>query len=170
LTVEQSNKLQYALIQEPEEVLRDFILQHIDLRPGFLEFVGYCRDNTIPLVIVSSGVDFYIDTVFAEIGMSNVELYCGHATFHKTGIDVIYRDPEGGIINAGFKEKYLVYLKKRSNKVIYIGDGLSDIGAAQNAYYVFARDNLLKLLDTDRVSGSAFSDFYDVVRQIDHIR
>ncbi len=170
LTVEQSNKLQYALIKEPAEVLRGFICQHIDLRPGFLEFTGYCRQNTIPLVVVSSGVDFYIETVFAEIGMLNAELYCGRATFQDSGIDVSYRDPEGEIVDAGFKEKYLMWLKRRSSKVIYIGDGLSDIEAAQKAYYVFARDNLLKLLDADRVPSSAFSDFYDVMWQIDRMK
>ena len=63
LTVEQSNILQFAFIKEPKEKLQEFVRQHIDLRPGFLEFVGYCRKNAIPIVIVSSGLDFYIKPV-----------------------------------------------------------------------------------------------------------
>ena len=166
LTVEQSNKLQYALIKEPREKLREFVCQHIELRPGFMEFASYCRDTDIPFVIVSSGLDFYIETVLTKIGMRDLELHCGQTAFGKDGIVVSYTDPEGNIINEGFKKKYLNWLKKRDSRVIYIGDGLSDLEAARNADYVFATDHLLRLLSTDSVACSAFSDFYDLLHQI----
>mgnify|MGYP000188545422 CR=1 FL=1 len=87
LTVEQSNKLQFALIKEPKERLQAFIRQHIELRPGFVEFVGYCQKSAIPFAIVSSGLDFYIEPVLAEIGMLDLELHCGQTTFSHDGID-----------------------------------------------------------------------------------
>ncbi len=59
LTVEQSNKLQFALIKEPKERLQEFVRQHIELRPGFVEFVRYCQESAIPFTIVSSGLNFY---------------------------------------------------------------------------------------------------------------
>ena len=165
LTVEQSNMLQYALIKEPKEKLQEFVCQHIEVRPGFLEFVKYCRDTGIPLVIVSSGLDFYIETVLIQIGMRNLELHCGQTAFGKDGIIVSYTDPEGNIINEGFKKKYLAWLKKRDNNIIYIGDGLSDLEAARNADYVFATGHLLRLLSADSIAYSAFSDFYDLLHR-----
>ena len=104
ITVEQSNKLQYAVIKEPEEKLQEFVRQHIEVRPGFLQFVRYCRDNGSPLVIVSSGLDFYIKTVLAQIGMSDLELHCGQTSFSKDGVfgsfvafgkAVLVIDPDG---------------------------------------------------------------------------
>jgi len=47
------------LIKEPEERLQAFVRQHIELRPGFVEFVRYCQESAIPFAIVSSGLDFY---------------------------------------------------------------------------------------------------------------
>ncbi len=169
LTVEQSNKLQYALIKEPKEKLQEFVCQHIEIKPGFLEFVRYCQDTGIPFVIVSSGLDFYIETVLAQIGMRNLELHCGQAFFGKDGMAVSYTDPEGNIINEGFKKKYLAWLKKRDKNISYVGDGLSDLEAARNADHVFATGHLLRLLSTDSVAGSAFSDFYDLLHQIRHL-
>jgi len=166
LTVEQSNKLQFALIKEPEERLQVFVRQHIELRPGFIEFVRHCQESAIPFAIVSSGLDFYIKPVLAEIGMPNLELHCGQTSFSRDGIDVSYYDPEGNITNNGFKKKYLTWLKKRGKNIIYLGDGLSDLEAARQADYVFATGHLERLLNAEAVACSAFSDFYDLLRQV----
>ena len=166
LTVEQSNKQQFALIKEPKDKLQYFISQHIELRPGFPEFIKYCRRSAIPFVIVSSGLDFYIKTVLAQIGMSDLELHCGQTSFGKNGITVSYTDPDGSAIDTGFKRKYLTWLKRQDQNIIYIGDGLSDVEAAQHADHVFATGHLLSLLATEPVTGNAFSDFYDILHQV----
>ncbi len=166
LTVEQSNQLQFSLIKEPKEKLQEFVRQHIEVKPGFVEFIRYCQESAIPFVIVSSGLDFYIEPVLIEIGMPDLELYCGQTSFSRDGIAVSYYDPEGNIISRGFKKKYLAWLKKREKNIIYLGDGLSDLEAACQADHVFATGSLLDLLDTHSVARSAFTDFYDLREQI----
>ncbi len=166
ITVEQSNKLQFALIKEPKERLQAFVRQHIELRPGFVEFVRYCQESAIPFAIVSSGLDFYIEPVLVEIGMPDLELHCGRTSFSRGGIDVAYYDPVGNIVSEGFKKKYLTWLKKRGTNIIYLGNGLSDFEAAREADHVFATGHLLDLLNTHSIERSAFSDFYDLQRQI----
>ena len=166
LTVEQSNKLQFALIKEPKERLQEFVRQHIELRPGFVEFVRYCQESAMPFVIVSSGLDFYIEPVLAQISVPDLELHCGQTSFGKNGIAVSYTDPEGNIVNEGFKYKCLTWLKKRGKDIIYIGDGLSDLEAARQANHIFATGHLLDLLSSAPVIYNGFSDFYDLLRQV----
>jgi len=166
LTVEQSNKLQFALIKEPKERLQEFVRRHIEVRPGFVDFVSYCRESAIPFVIVSSGLDFYIKPVLAQIGMPDLELYCGQTSFNGDGINVSYCDPEGNIINEGFKKEYLTWLKKRGKNIIYIGDGLSDLDAARQADHVFATGHLLGLLSSESIVCSGFSDFCDLLHRV----
>ncbi len=166
LAVEQSNKLQFALIKEPKERLQEFVRQHIELRPGFVEFVRDCQESAIPFVIVSSGLDFYIKPVLAQISMPDLELHCGKTFFGKDGIMVSYYDPGGNIIKKGFKGKHLSSLKKRGNNVVYIGDGLSDLEAARQADYVFATGHLSKLLSLESVLYYPFSNFKDVLYRI----
>ncbi len=166
LTVEQSNILQFAFIKEPKEKLQEFVSQHIELRSGFLEFVRYCRKNAIPIVIVSSGLDFYIKPVLAQISMPDLELHCGKTFFGKDGIIVSYYDSEDNIIKKGFKRKHLSSLKKRGNNVVYIGDGLSDLESARQADYVFATGHLSKLLSLESVLYYPFSNFKDVLHRV----
>ena len=166
ITVEQSNKLQFAMIKEPKEKLQEFIRQHIEVKAGFLEFVAYCSGTGIPLVIVSSGLDFYIETVLDEIGVSDLELHCGQASFSEGSIAVSYRDPEGNPLSDGFKQRYFTWLKERGRIVIYIGDGLSDLEAARQADHIFATGHLLKLLVAGSVTCSGFSDFHNLLQQV----
>ena len=94
ITVEESNKLQYMLIKEPKERLQKFVRQYIEVRSGLGEFIKYCRDSAIQFVIVSSGLDFYIEPVLAQIGIPDLELHCGQTSFGKDGIVVTYYDPK----------------------------------------------------------------------------
>ena len=166
ITVEESNKLQYILIKEPKERLQNFVRQCIEVRSGLGEFIKYCRDSAIQFVIVSSGLDFYIEPVLAQIGIPDLEWHCGQTSFVKDGIVVTYYDPEGNVISKGFKRKHLSSLKKRDNNVVYIGDGLSDLEAARQADHVFATGHLVTLLNTEAVACSAFSDFCDLLSQV----
>ena len=162
ITVEESNRRQYFLIKESKEKLQEFVRCHIDVRKGFPEFAAKCEAEGNHLVIVSSGLDFYIEVVLGELGMFDIELYCGKTEFTEKGIIVSYADQKGNIIRSGFKMSYLNWLKQRNKKVVYIGDGLSDLEAARYASYVFATDRLAKLLNDEHVPWSSFDNFIDI--------
>ncbi len=162
ITVEESNKRQFALIKEPKERLQEFVRCHIDIRQDFTEFIADCEAKGNQLVIVSSGLDFYIEVVLSELNMSDIELYCGKSEFNKKGIMVSYADQNGNTIEHSFKISYLNWLKQRGKKIIYIGDGLSDLEAACDADYVFATGHLATLLKEEHVSWSYFNSFIDI--------
>lgn len=166
LTVEVSNMRQYALIKESRGKLEEFARQNVEVRPGFLEFAELCREAGDGLVIVSSGLDFYIEAALDEIGASDLELHCARTAFGEDGIVVSYLDPEGSIIEEGFKKKWLARLEGQSDSVTYIGDGLSDLEAACAAAHVFATGHLHTLLSAASVAHHTFSDFHDILRQM----
>jgi 2-hydroxy-3-keto-5-methylthiopentenyl-1-phosphate phosphatase len=170
LTVEQSNQQQYALLRESREELHEFVRQAVEFKPGFLPFIEFCRTAGIRFVIVSSGLDFYIEAELEEIGAPELELYCARASFNEDGIGVTYFDPEGNIIDAGFKKSYLGWLKKQGNPIVYIGDGLSDFEAASAADYIFATHHLHRLLTESAVAHYTFTDFDDIKREISNLR
>lgn len=166
ITVEESNRRQFALIKASKERLQEFVRYHIQIRQGFPEFVADCEADGNDLVIVSSGLDFYIETVLKELDIFNIELYCGKTEFTEKGIVVRYTDHMGNGIEYGFKGIYLNWLKKRDRSVIYIGDGLSDLEAARNASYVFATGHLVTLLNEEHIPWSSFNNFFDVINRL----
>jgi 2-hydroxy-3-keto-5-methylthiopentenyl-1-phosphate phosphatase len=166
LTVEQSNILQYRLLKRDEEELREFVRRHAELRPGFTEFVHHCQKTGIPMIVVSSGLDFYIKITLEMAELDGLEIHSAHASFTNDGIAVTYRDPAGKLIDSGFKEGRLALLKERDSQIVYIGDGLSDVTAACQADHVFARDKLVNLLAARSIKCNPFSDFRDITGQL----
>ncbi|MFC2122376.1 MtnX-like HAD-IB family phosphatase [Bacteroidota bacterium] len=166
LTVEDSNQRQFAMIKEPRDKLVSFAREKAQVKAGFLEFVDYCRNSGIEFVIVSSGLDFYIEAVLEQIGVPNLELYCARTSFGRDGIDIEYIDLNGNRVEKGFKLQCFNQLKLRGEYVIYLGDGFSDLEAASAADYVFATGSLTALLDKKSVSYHSFTDFHDVLRQM----
>ncbi len=169
LTVEQSNRQQYALIKESRKTLQEFARQNVVVRPGFLQFVERCRATGIRFAIVSSGLDFYIEAVLSDIGAPDLELHCARTSFGQDGIVVTYFGPEGDALEDGFKKRYLGWLRSQGNPVIYIGDGLSDFDAACAAEYVFATDHLHRLLDASSVPHYTLSAFSDIWRHLSSV-
>lgn len=164
LTVEESNRRQFLLIKESRDLLQSFVRQNIKVRPGFLDFVKHCQSTTLRLVIVSSGLDFYIKTVLKSIGIPKAEVYCASTVFEQGNIVINYFDPEGYPITNGFKRRYMTWLRNQGSPIIYIGDGLSDFDAAKSAEYVFATGHLHRLLDVASIPHYSFSSFTDIVR------
>jgi len=162
ISVEESNRRQFALIKEPKKRLQEFVRGHIDVRQGFPELIANCEAKGNRLVIVSSGLDFYIDTALSELGMCDTELYCGKTEFNEKGIMVSYADQKGNAIKQGFKISKLNWLKQRDKTIVYIGDGLSDLEAARHANYVFATGHLAILLTEEHIYWSSFDNFFDI--------
>ena len=162
ITIEESNRRQFALIKEPKGRLQEFVRCHIDVRQGFPEVTADCEAKGNHLVIVSSGLDFYIEVVLSKLGMSDIETYCGKTEFNEKGIMVSYTAQKGNTIKHGFKISYLNWLKRRDKSIVYIGDGLSDLEAARHANYIFATGHLATLLTEEHVSWSSFDDFNDI--------
>ena len=170
VSVEESNRQQYALIRTHIGELQEIVLQTTEVRAGFKEFVEYCRGNDIGFAIVSSGLDLYIEPVLKELGLLDVERHSGQAHVTPEGILVDYIDPSGVNVAAGFKLSWLRELKKRGRPIVYLGDGLSDIEAAREADYVMARGSLLEHFRANALPYFSFETFYDVKGYVEELR
>ena len=166
LTVEQSNKLQFALVRGTKRRLQEFAIENATLRAGFKEFVVYCRNKDFPFVIVSSGLDLYIEAILASIEMLDLEYHCGRAFPGLHGYNVSYTDPNGNIIYEGLKLKFLRDFRQRDNEITFIGDGLSDLEAAKEADHIFATGHLHSLLHSSSIGHYPFANFFEILNWI----
>ncbi|MCX5696960.1 MAG: hypothetical protein NTU54_03145 [Candidatus Omnitrophica bacterium] len=70
---------------------------------------------------------------------------------------------------ANCKTRHLTKYSSAGNIVVYIGDGLSDTCAAQNASLVFAKGHLLEYLRKKGVSCTAFENLGDIQRYLGEV-
>ncbi|MCH7624727.1 MAG: HAD-IB family phosphatase [Chloroflexi bacterium] len=161
---------QFKLIKASKQEIEDFVLGNVVLRPEFGEFVDYCRGVGLKLVIVSSGLDIYIDMILGLLELEDLDVHSGKVTIGSDGMDVVYSNPDGDRIESGLKEAYVKHYKEAGHTVVYVGQGLSDIAPAEVADYVIARSSLAEHLTEQGISYDKFDTFQDVGKCLEEIR
>ena len=164
ISVAHFNTKAFAMLKTDRQTLVDFAKQTVKLRPGFDEFVSYCRRKGFELAIVSNGLDFYINAILQDIGVENIEVFAAQTRFSPRGMEVKYIGPDGSQLQDGFKEAYTKLFLSRGYRVVYVGNGRSDISAARLAHRVFATGELLALCKEVNLNCTPFIKFNDVVR------
>ena len=169
-SVEESNVRQYALITVSKKEIEEFARTKVVVRESFGGFVDYCRNAGIELVVVSSGLDLYINPTITREGLDGLEVHSARGNVTRNSIEVEYTDPSGKPLVRGFKEAYTREFKRKGYTVVYIGDGKSDIVPASEADFVIARSSLERHLKCKGLPYYGFETFEDVRLHVEEIR
>jgi 2-hydroxy-3-keto-5-methylthiopentenyl-1-phosphate phosphatase len=172
ISVQACNIIQFAMVKTDESTINDFLTNSglVEIRPGFKDLFDYCSEKGLDAVIVSNGLQLYIETILKNLGIENVEIYAARSRFGPDGIEITYPDPDSASIEDGFKEYYSKYLRKKGyDMMYYVGNGVSDIYPARHADHIFAIDGLLQQCQQENLVCTPFNDLYDVIRELDTI-
>ncbi len=166
ISVGEFNTKAFAMVKADKTMLLKALKDKIKVRAGFNELVNYCLRKGFRLVIVSNGLDFYINAILKDMGLENVEWHAATTACHPEGMKVQYIGPDGKRLEDGFKEAYTESFLKLGYRVIYVGNGDSDIAPARYAHYVFATGDLLTYCRGKNLDYKPFESFIDVIRDL----
>lgn len=167
ISVGSFNTKAFVMVKEGEETLKKFIRKNFEIRDAFRDMVDYCQNKGFRLVIVSNGMEFYIKTILEEIGVGGIEVIAANACFGGDGIEASYISPRGEKLQDGFKEAYIRSFLDEGYRIIYIGNGVSDIPSAGLASHVFATGQLLEYYREENLEHTPFNDFTDVLKGLE---
>jgi 2-hydroxy-3-keto-5-methylthiopentenyl-1-phosphate phosphatase len=167
ISVGEFNTKAFAMVKADKPTLLGALKGKVKVRAGFHELVEYCRRRGFRLVIVSNGLDFYIEATLKDLGLENIEVHAAQASFHTEGMEVQYVGPNGKRLEDGVKEAYTKSFLKLGYRVIYVGNGDSDFAPAKYAHHVFATGELLAYCREKNLNYKPFESFIDIVRDID---
>ncbi|MHB1134344.1 MAG: HAD-IB family phosphatase [Chloroflexota bacterium] len=155
---------QVALLGATRADMAAWARQHARLRAGFGAFVAYCRQQGLPLRILSAGLDFYIEEILAREGLAGLEVTCIGTEVTPSGVAV--RLPLAGYADlrslADFKSLLVQEEQARGRRVVFVGDGSTDFQAARLADYVFARAKLAEYCRRTGIPYAPFATFAEV--------
>jgi len=164
---------QMALVRASAEELVALIAA-IPLDPYFARFHQSIREAGVPFYVVSDGFDYVIRRVLRHCGVDG-ELLNGCHLFSSflrvEGRNTVIDFPhwplpcEHGC--ATCKPEVMQRMSGGHRPVIFIGDGLSDRFAVEQAEVVFARDKLLAYCRDHSVPCQPFSTFADIAQAIE---
>ena len=147
------------------EQVYDYI-KEFEIDTSFIAFVAYCKQNEIPVFVLSDGFENYIQYVFEREGLQDVRYFANKLTTSSSGsIQTVfpYTDEECTCC-ANCKRNHILEESDDEELTVYIGNGSSDTCPAQYCDIVFAKDDLLKFCERERISFFPYNSFTDVLR------
>ena len=167
ISVGDFNVRAFAMVKAGREELLEVVRDKVKLRAGLHQLVTYCQRRGFRFLIVSNGLDFYIKSILKDVGLGNIEVHAAQTRFHPGGLEVQYIGPDGTPLSSHFKEAYTREFLKQGYRVVYVGNGPSDISPASQAHHVFARDGLLDCCRERNLECEPFDDLNDIVKGLE---
>ena len=166
ITVGRFNTEAFAMVRADRQSLLEAVMDKVKIRPGFRELVEYCRRQDYRFVIVSNGLDFYIDEILRDIGRADIEVFSARTRFQPGGLEVQYIGPDGIPLDSDFKLAYTTLFLNHGYRIIYTGNGNSDFEPARRCHYIFATGALLEQCRKSNTVCHAFTDLKEVVEAL----
>ncbi|RLV93006.1 putative phosphatase [Spathaspora sp. JA1] len=154
----------------------EVLLANIKLDPGFKDFYEWCREENIPVIIVSSGMKPIISALLTKLvgeeAMTNIEIISNDVeVISPTKWEIKYKHPETGF---GHDKAQSITEYLKVNKVapgttlFYCGDGVSDLSAAKETDLLFAKrgKDLIKYCIAEGIPYTEFDDFEEISSKI----
>ncbi len=164
ISVGKFNTMAFSMVKENEETLVKFVHEKAEVRSGFIELINFFKQNNYSFIIVSNGLDFYIKTILGDLGLEDIEFHAARTRFSGNGVDARYIGPDGKELLVGFKEAYTRLFLENNQRLIYIGNGPSDIPSALMADYAFATGPMLEICKQRGINCIPFDELDDIVR------
>jgi len=163
ISVGHLNRKAFGMVKADQQELVKAMNGRYKIRSGFQELVDYCHKEGLRFVIVSNGLDFYINVILRELGLQDIEVFAARTQFHTEGLRVSYIGPKGKEIDEGFKEAHVDSFSSQGYRVFYAGNGVSDFPAARKCYHIFATGELLSVCRKEKVECFAFDDLKEII-------
>lgn len=152
-------------IRVTEDELEQF-LQEIQVDPSFQALQDTLANMNIPLMIMSDGFDLLIQSVLRRNHFEGLWVKCNHLEWRENRLipQFPYIEDTCGHC-AHCKQNSIQKLKRMflDKRIIYAGDGRSDICATKEADYLFAKESLAEYCDKERIEYQKFCSLADIV-------
>ena len=156
---------QFAHVPEEAETLVEYARPLVTIRPGWEEFVASCRERGLGLAVVSGGLDFYVEALLPATDPPP-PVHALRTEHTPDGWRVTLPHDlaaEGGV---GYKEAIVERYRARYREAWFVGNGVSDRGAARVADRVWAVEPLLSWCAKRGIAASPFETFHDLRAQM----
>jgi 2,3-diketo-5-methylthio-1-phosphopentane phosphatase len=150
--------------------LDEFILG-VEVEPSFHQFVKYSNEHNFDLFILSDGFDYYINKILNREGLKQLKVYSNSLSITEEGVLV----PSFPFLNenckstANCKRNHIIEHSGESDHTVFIGDGNSDKDPIEYVDFIFAKDDLLKYCEKQRITYFPFNDFIDIINRLDEL-
>ena len=166
LSLKDYQEITFRDMQADKGAMQAYVRENACFRDHFGELAAFCADRSIPMCIVSQGLDFYIQALLDQSGHPHMPVHAVRAVFDRSGriieygYDFTYDDaPELGNSKALMVRRF----QQQGYHVFFAGDGRSDFEAGEVADTVFAHRQMAEMCSEAGIAYTPFTDFGPVL-------
>ncbi len=157
---------QFALVRAGRGELVAYAARTAKMDPAVPAFLRFCRGRRILFEIVSEGLDFYLHALIKSWDL-DVPVRTNRAVFEDGQVRIEYPFADPSCTLCGTCKLDRVFeLRVAGYRVVYIGDGDSDLCPAIEADDVFAKRRLAELCDSEGIAYRPFDSFSEIEREM----
>lgn len=148
-----------GVIQGSLDEVVEFLHRHVEVDPSFPVFAGWCFQQRIPLTVLSGGMRQVIESLLRPLNLPSVRILANEVKIQNNRWRLEFLDSTdwGHDKGAALREA-----KKAGLSTVFLGDGLSDRGAAVEADVVFAKAGLASFCRERGIPFREFGSFSEV--------
>ncbi|MGA3244747.1 MAG: MtnX-like HAD-IB family phosphatase [Bacteroidota bacterium] len=167
--MQECKAVESATLSELERFVGQFSLD-----PAFGVFVDFCRHRSIPVVVLSDGLDFYVERLLRKNGLGDLPFFSNHLELVEQGAvtklvpSFPHTDAEC-LVCGNCKRNHLLTLSGDDDIIVYVGDGISDRCPVRYADIVFAKGPLIRYCQEQNITYHEFRTFDDVRGRLEAI-
>lgn len=156
---------QISLIRAAPDQL-DEVLDAVEIDPFFTSFTEFCAAQSIPVTIISDGVDHFIQRILKKRGLDQLPVIANRLVMKagsgQPSYELLspYADRTCAATAGVCKCRWLAALGEQR---IYVGDGRSDFCVSNKPELVFAKGALAQHCRERDIHFFAYRDFSDVI-------
>lgn len=137
----------------------------------FHGFVEFCKENDFEIRVLSDGFDFYINRILEREKLSDLEVYCNKSSFiDDKPVPIFPYSDEECKFCGNCKRNHILTNTADTDYIVYIGDGYSDKCPIEFCDFIFAKQDLLRYCEVNRITYFPFSDFNDVRKKLNELK
>jgi 2,3-diketo-5-methylthio-1-phosphopentane phosphatase len=170
MTEREAFQKQISLLRVTWPEARAALREGVKIRDGFKNFVEWCRQRELPFVILSSGLRSLINELLNRAGVSNVTVESHDVVIEENRWRlVLHGGPRLAEHCSHCKCAFILNQRAVGKRIIYIGDGFTDLCPAPHTDVLFAADRLAEACRTQGLPFHPFSTFRDIEQTLESI-
>ena len=150
-----------------KQVLDNFIISQ-KTEPTLHRFIEFCSEHKFDVYVLSDGFDYYIDQILTREKLNYLKVFSNKLILDEKGKLI----PSFPFYNsdckstANCKRNHIIENSGDEDYTVFIGDGNSDKDPIQYVDFIFAKKDLLKFCEVNRITYFPFKNFDDVIERL----
>jgi len=178
ITARECIRKELALVEDFNFEKFNSYLDKEELDDYFEDFLKYCKDNNFEVILVSEGLDYYIDYILKrenldlkfysnKLVLNSAKINSNGSKKLKLSCDFPYSDEVCNWCGMSKRNVLINNTNDLENEIsVYIGDGVSDFCVSHYADIVFAKKSLASHCWKNNITYFEYKTFRDIINKL----